>query len=349
MILPVFQTPFHDDESVDFDTLGRELHWLLDEGADGVVMAMVSETLRLASDERDAVCEFVCKTTGKRGATVISVGAESSFIAERHARHAERCGATMLMAIPPVAVVLDEEAIADYYRRLVRAVTIPVIVQNASGYVGRAMSIEVQVRLMDEFGPERVHFKPEAPPLVERLGQLRAASGLRAKCYEGSGGIALIETFPHGLAGTMPGADLIRGIVPLWRALQRGDAPAAQAIHAPLAKLIELQKTLDAYLAVEKHLLVRQGVFKNTIVRGPVGFRLNDETKCEVDRLFDQMISAAESPSPSQPVSKWHVCRTDDNGNEFVMGDAATEAEAHRLAEEFTTRGHKQHYWVRQN
>ena len=292
MILPVFQTPFHEDEAVDFDTLGRELHWLLDEGADGVVMAMVSETLRLANDERDAVCEFVCKTAGKRGVTVISVGAESSFVAERHARHAEQCGATMLMAIPPVAVVLDEDAIADYYRRLVRAVAIPVIVQDASGYVGRAMSIEVQVRLMEEFGPERVQFKPEAPPLAERLGQLRAASGHRAKCYEGSGAVALIETFPHGLAGTMPGADLIRGIVPLWRALERGDARAARTIHAPLAKLIELQKTLDAYLAVEKHLLVRQGIFSNTIVRGPVGWRMAEDVRSTVDRLFDDIIAA---------------------------------------------------------
>src|SRR5687768_7371493 len=124
MILPVFQTPFHDDESVDFDTLGRELDWLLEQGADGVVMAMVSETLRLASEERDAVCVFVCRSIGRRGVTVISVGAESSCVAERHARHAERCGATMLMAIPPISVVLDETAIADYYRRLVRAVSI---------------------------------------------------------------------------------------------------------------------------------------------------------------------------------------------------------------------------------
>jgi len=213
-------------------------------------MAMVSETLRLASDERDAVCDFVCQTIGARGATVISVGAESSFVAERHARHAERCGATMLMAIPPVAVALDEEAIADYYRRLIRAVTIPVIVQDASGYVGRPMSIELQVRLMEEFDPERVQFKNRRrPPLAERLGQLRRASSQCAQCYEGSGGVALIETFPHGLAGTMPGADLIRGIVALWRALERHDAHVAQAIHAPLAKLIELQKTLDAYLA----------------------------------------------------------------------------------------------------
>lgn len=294
MLLPVFQTPFHEGESIDFATLEGELHWLLDQGADGVVMAMVSETLRLASDERDELAAFVCRSTAGRGSTVISVGAESVHVAERHARHAEAVGATMLMAIPPLGVVLDGAALAGYYRRLARAVSIPLIVQDASGYVGRPLGTDLQVRLMDEFGPERVMFKPEAPPLAERLAELRTASGFRAQCFEGSGGIALIDTFPHGLAGTMPGADLIRAIVPLWHALQRGDHQRTQLIHRPLAQLIGLQKTLDAYLAIEKHLLVRQGIFKNTIVRGPVGYHLTDEVRAQADQLFDELLAAAQ-------------------------------------------------------
>jgi 4-hydroxy-tetrahydrodipicolinate synthase len=48
-----------------------------------------------------------------------------------------------------------------------------------------------------------------------------------------------------------------------------------------------MQPSLDAFLAVEKHLLVRRGIFKNTLVRGPVGYILDDETRREVDRLFD--------------------------------------------------------------
>lgn len=291
MLLPVFQTPFHDDEAIDYDTLAGELDWLLEQGADGVVMAMVSETLRLASDERDGLCEFVCQSMQGRATTVISVGAESGKVAERHAQHAEQSGATMLMAIPPIAVALDEVEIANYYRRIASAVTIPLIVQDASGYVGRPMSIELQVRLMEEFGPERVMFKPEAPPLAERLAELRAVSQRKALCFEGSGGVALMETFPHGLAGTMPGADLIRGIVPLWRALERGDTTTAKRIHHPLSKLIGLQTTLDSYLAVEKHLLVRQGVFTNTVVRGPVGYRLTDEVRAQADRWFDELIA----------------------------------------------------------
>jgi len=102
-----------------------------------------------------------------------------------------------------------------------------------------------------------------------------------------------VDSFRRGIVGTMPGADLIRGLVPLWHALEASDTAKADRIHGPLAALISMQTGLDAFLAVEKHLLVRQGIFKNTLVRGPVGFRLDEETKCEVDRLFDRMIEAA--------------------------------------------------------
>ena len=55
-----------------------------------------------------------------------------------------------------------------------------------------------------------------------------------------------------------------------------------------------VQSGLDAFLAVEKYLLVKQGVFQNTLVRGPVGFTLDEETRREVDRLFDLVTLAVE-------------------------------------------------------
>jgi 4-hydroxy-tetrahydrodipicolinate synthase len=154
------------------------------------------------------------------------------------------------------------------------------------------MSIAMQARLLDKFGPERVMFKPEASPIVPRLVELRKATNGRARIFEGTGGIALVESHPHGVIGTMPGADLIRALVALWRALDVGDAAKAQRIHEPLAALISIQTSLDAFLAVEKHLLLRQGIFKNTIVRGPVGFQLDEETQREVDWLFERLMEA---------------------------------------------------------
>jgi 4-hydroxy-tetrahydrodipicolinate synthase len=127
-----------------------------------------------------------------------------------------------------------------------------------------------------------------------RLSELREATRGRARAFEGSGGIALVDSFRRGIVGTMPGADLIRGLVPLWRALEAGHTAKADRIHGPLAAVISMQTSLDAFLAVEKHLLVRQGIFKNALVRGPVGFRLDEGTRREVDRLFDRLIEAAQ-------------------------------------------------------
>ncbi|MDB6006173.1 MAG: dapA 3 [Prosthecobacter sp.] len=291
-VLPVFQTPWHDDETLDLDTLEHEIFWLYDNGANGIVMAMVSETLRLDSEERERLAAAACKFGKSRGPVVISVGAESSKVAERYAKHAESIGADALMAIPPVSVAISESQVLAYFRRIIQSVSIPVIVQDASGYVGRPMDVFLQACLLDDFGPERVLYKPEASPIGPKLSALRDATTGLARIFEGTGGIALVDSFKRGIVGTMPGADLIRGIVPLWNALVAGDTEKADLIHGPLSALISMQTSLDGFLAVEKHLLVRQGIFKNTLVRGPVGFKLDEETKLEAERQFDRMLVA---------------------------------------------------------
>ncbi len=253
-------------------------------------MAMVSELLRLDQNERREMAAKVVQFVGNRGSVIISVGAESSRMAEENARHAESVGATGLMAIPPVSIGIGESQLIAYYERILAACSIPLVVQDASGYVGRPMPIAMQAQLLDTFGPERVLYKPEATPIGPRLSQLRDATAGRAHIFEGTGGIALLDSYRRGIVGTMPGADLIRGIVALWQALVAGDQSRMYALSLPISSLIAMQNSLDAFLAIEKHLLVRQGIFKNTLVRGPVGFQLDDETRAEVDRLFDRLM-----------------------------------------------------------
>jgi 4-hydroxy-tetrahydrodipicolinate synthase len=291
-VFPVFQLPYYDaDETIDDRTLEREIHWLFDSGADGVVMAMVSEVLRLSSEEREAVAKWACRFAEGRGPVVISVGAESAKTAERYARHAEDAGATAAMAIPPVSVAVTEPELVKYFERILHATSLPLIVQDASGYVGRSMSIDVQAKLLKQWG-DRVLFKPEATPIGPRLSALRDATAGGARVFEGTGGIALVDSHRRGIVGTMPGADLVKPIVALWRALEAGDEDRTYRLSLPISSLVAVQNSLDAFLAVEKYLLVKQGVFRNTIIRGPVGYQLDDETKAEVDRLFDRVTAS---------------------------------------------------------
>lgn len=300
-VIPVLQMPFCNDESVDEKTLAAEIDWVFDCGADGVAQAMVSEVLRLDTEERMATAELICGAARDRGSVVISVGAESTVLAKRLARHAASVGATAVMAIPPLAVRLDDDALVEYYEQLITVTDLPVIVQDASGYVGQPLSLELQARLMRTFGRDRVMFKPEAIPIGPRLSALRDATHGQAHIFEGTGGLALVDAYRRGIDGTMPGADMTAVVVALWRALRTGDDRLAYALWLPLSALISMQHSLDAFLAVEKHLLVRQGVFPNQRVRGPVGFRLDPETRQEVDRLFDQLMAALAAASRKQP------------------------------------------------
>jgi 4-hydroxy-tetrahydrodipicolinate synthase len=288
-VLPVFQTPYHDDESIDFETLDRELDWLFSSGANGVVMAMVSEVLRLSTEERESLAAHVCQSVRGRGVVVISTGAESGHHAERLSWHAAAAGADALMAIPPVSTALDEDELLAYYGRILEAVDIPVIVQDASGYVGRPMSIELQARILAEY-PDQVLYKPEAVPIGPKLSALRDATDGKARIFEGSGGISLVDSYRRGVVGTMPGAEIVDALVALWQALEAGDEERVYQLSLPVSSLVSLQTSLDSFLAIEKHLLVKRGIFKSAHVRGPVGYRLDDETRREVDRLFDLLM-----------------------------------------------------------
>lgn len=290
-VLPVFQTPFHSDLSIDFATLEQEIAWLYDQGANGIVMGMVSETLRLSSQEREQLAAAACQFGKTRGVVIISAGAESAHTAVHYAQQAEAVGADAVMVIPPISVAAAEDEVKRYYEQILNAITIPVIVQDASGYVGRPLPIAMQAGLWHAFG-DRVLFKPEATPLGPRLSALREATGGGAQVLEGSGGIALVDSYRRGIVGTMPGADLIKGIVALWRALESGDEERVYQLSMPISAMIAIQTSLDAFIAVEKYLLVKQGIFAQATVRGPVGYTLDEQTRQEVDRLFEHLLRA---------------------------------------------------------
>ena len=292
-ILPVLNTPFTDSGVIDVQSLEREIDWVFETGANGVVVAMVSEVLRLGYHLRKELARLVCERVGARGFTVISAGAESSAEAVEFAQHAESLGASAVMAIPPVSTVLGSHATCNYFATIAGSVSIPLVVQDASNYVGAAIDLSVYQSLLKQFGPHRIFFKPEASPLGPNVSRLRDATDRRARVFEGSGGANLVDCWRRGIVGTMPGVDLLDGIVALWKALTAGDEDRIYELSLPISALVtlQLQGGLDGFLAVEKHLLVRRGIFRNTLQRQPVGWQLDPETQAEVDRLFDRLQS----------------------------------------------------------
>lgn len=293
-VLPVLHTPFTDSGQIDRETLQREIEWAFQTGADGVVVAMVSEILRLGYHGRKQLAELVCESANDQGFTVISVGAESTVEAIEFARHAEQLGATAVMAIPPVATSLSARASCDYFSAIAASISIPLVVQDASGYVGAAIDLSVYLELLEKFGSDRIFFKPEASPLGPNLSKLRDATGGDARIFEGSGGINLVDCYRRGIMGTMPGTDLLDGIVALWQALAAGCDDRIYQLSLPICGLValQLQAGLDGFLAIEKYLLKKRGIFPNTLQIQPTAWQIDQETQAEVDRLFARLQAA---------------------------------------------------------
>ena len=287
-VLPIVHTPFTDEDAIDEASLRRQLDWAFDTGADGCGTGMVSEILRLTTAERTRLAHIIPEIVAGRGPVFASVGAESTAQAVIYAREAESAGNDALMAIPPTLTGLAEPALLDYFTALAKATNLPLIVQDASAYVGQAIPVDVHVKLLDQFGPEKILFKPEAAPLGPNLSALRDATDGQAKIFEGSGGILLIDSFLRGITGTMPGMDLLDGIAEIWRTLQSGDEERAYEVYYPICALtaLQMQAGLDGFLAIEKHLMVKRGLFNATNRRRPIKWEMDDETCSEVDRLF---------------------------------------------------------------
>lgn len=248
-VLAIAHTPFTDDDEIDPIALKRSVDWTFDVGADGIGTGMVSETLKLTSDERGSLTRMLVEFAQGRGPIFSAVGAESTKQSLAFAVAAEKAGCDAVMAVPPLTSRLSESHLIDHFQALADGIGIPVIVQDASGYVGQSIPINVCVKLLERYGPEKILFKPEAAPNGPTLSALRDATGGRAIMFEGSGGIFLIDSHRRGIAGTMPGMDLLDGVIAVWNALQRGDEEAAYRIYYPVCAIVslELQAGLDGF------------------------------------------------------------------------------------------------------
>jgi 4-hydroxy-tetrahydrodipicolinate synthase len=290
-VLPVLHTPYHDDFSIDYATYEREVDFAFECGADGIVLALASELLRLTWDERKAVARFLVESAKGRGSVTISVGGESTQAAVEMSRYAQSVGASALMATPPLSTACDECELKSYFGAILDATQIPLMVQDASSYVGYPMTARFQAELHNCFGA-RVLFKPEAAPVGPVITAMHELTKNRAQIFEGSGGSMLVENFRRGISGTMPGTDLLDAIIALWRALEAGEENKIYAMSPLIGSILALAVTLDGYLAIEKHLMMRRGIFRNELVRTPRAFTLDAFARAEVDRLYDRLREA---------------------------------------------------------
>ena len=207
-------------------------------------MAMVSEVLRLSMNERQLLAQDSAslRATRRRG--------HQCRRRKQRARRsdmpgmAQDSGATAVMAIPPVSVALMESELFGYYRRIIRrSQSRRSCRTRAATWAGRCRSRFRRIAGRVRAGSRDVQAR--STPIGPASANFATQPAGRAKVFEGTGGIALVDNFKRGIVGTMPGADLIRGIVALWRDLQaERSKSASMRCRARSARSSSMQNSL---------------------------------------------------------------------------------------------------------
>lgn len=309
-VLPVILTSFGDQMDIDEADFRSQVDHVVDVGCDGFVVGQVSEVLRMTTPERFRLTELCVEAAAGRCITVMSTGAESSRAAVEYSRFAEHAGIDALLVMHPSIIALDDAQMFAYFAEVIQAVSVPVIIHHAKSFAKRPLSIAAQAGLLREFGPDKVLFKPEASPTPPKVSELLDATDGQARIFEGDGGMMLIDCFERGLAGTIPATEIAEIVVVLWQLLQQGEREKAHQIGYRLAYLMcHMMNGIDCYLSIAKLFLKTRGIIKTANIRGPVDYKLDDQTRIEVTRVYDELMGltaayrGALNPLPgAQPI-----------------------------------------------
>ena len=169
---PIMATPYREDGSVDLASVERLVHYLIDNGAQGMSPnGGDSEAPHLSVEERMAVLEAV--VGANRGRTPVLVGTSADTVEDsvQLARHAQETGADAVFTHPGWGRSgLSADEVVAYYDELCRDLEIPVMVHGT-----RDIDLPVLQTLADRFPiiqyvKEETSHGPKLRQYVKELG-----------------------------------------------------------------------------------------------------------------------------------------------------------------------------------
>jgi 4-hydroxy-tetrahydrodipicolinate synthase len=285
-IFPILQTPFDQNDQIDWEDLEREVNYGIRAGAQGLVWPqLASEFYLLSEEERMRGAELIIRAASGRSVVVIGVQAPSKGIAMKFARHAEEKGADALIALPPFLGHVPLETVADYYRALAGAVKLPIFIQNSGESWGPALPTSFVIQLAKETA-QLAYIKEEISPVAHRLGEY-ARSGVMSGIFSGNAGKDLLNELARGSSGTMPASEFIDVDVEVYNLAYAGKTEEARALFEKLLPMINLEQTYG--VAFSKTVLVRRGVFKSAKLRGISGKALDGVDEQDLEAWWKQL------------------------------------------------------------
>jgi 4-hydroxy-tetrahydrodipicolinate synthase len=145
-------TPFDVQENIDFEAYGRLIDFHLENETSGIVVAgTTGESVALTEEEFVALVKFTVQRVNGQIPVIAGTGSNVTRKAIHYSKLAQQNGADGLLVINPYYNKPGVEGTYEYFKAVVTATEIPVILYNVPGRTGSNMSADLVLRLAVEF------------------------------------------------------------------------------------------------------------------------------------------------------------------------------------------------------
>jgi dihydrodipicolinate synthase/N-acetylneuraminate lyase len=261
---PIMATPYTESKGVDFEDLAKEVTFLDNCGAHGMVWPQFgSEFAELTKDERMKGMEVLTKAAkGKKPALILGVQDPKSETAFEYAERAEKLGPDGMISMPPKeAKSLDDYR--TYFRTMAKITKRPFFIQTSGGAKEVAPTVELLVELAQEF-PNFGYIKAEYPPVIERIQKLNNNKPPIRSVMCGFNGRSFTYEMRLGTDGTCPYAHCADIFAQVWDLHVAGKGRESLDLYSKLLLMINLEGVVKG---ARQYLMKRRGVFKTTVSR----------------------------------------------------------------------------------
>ena len=287
-VFNITPTPFHDDGSLDLESLRRLTAFTREKGVNGMtILGVLGEADKLTEAERDSVIATTIEAAGTAFPICVGTTHAGTDGCIAYSQRAQELGATAVMVAPPRMARVNDAALERHYRAVADAIDIPVVVQDFPPAVGGLlMSVEVIARI-GAASPKLRCLKLEDEPSPMKVSQVRAANPDMI-VLGGLGGTMFLEELRHGAHGTMTGFAYPEILVEIFRRFTAGDVDGAAEVFYRYLPLIRFENQPRINLAIRKHIYHRRGAIASPRARAPYA-PVDAETLADLDDILRRL------------------------------------------------------------
>jgi 4-hydroxy-tetrahydrodipicolinate synthase len=265
-IVVSLNTPFDDNNDIDFPSLEKLIEWHLSQGAVGfLTTAQAAEVFELSLNERLEVIRFVRKVTIGRAEVIAGTTARDERESRVVAEAAVQAGCDGVLIEVPEKLRSERLATIQFFESFA-SLGMPMLMIQDLDWSGCGLEIALITELFERIEPFRC-LKVEVNPAGPKYSAALLATGGRLHVSGGWASQQMLEALDRGVSVFMPTA--MTGLfTQVMNCFEHRDREAAKVwFHLTLPVLAFTRQHLDVSIHFHKRLFHRRGVFSTPNVR----------------------------------------------------------------------------------